>query len=403
MNIISGENRRSQTSTIYRFILAIFLFGVFISCVYHPMTAQAHAYSASYTQITMDQNKTEVVFSIDTLSIIELNDGIDKNKDWVLQQSEIDKEKHHIEELLTEGIALDKDNNEQTPELEKMKIVKKSNKIFLSIYLKYPGFSPGETISFNDGFYANDPTTNYVNLISANYKGETSEAALQGDNRTWTMLLTEVQQEQQSDSGQTAQPDQNQQHQPPAPHVQPTTSTWFSFFKLGMMHILTGYDHLLFLLALLLRKQTFKQYAAIVTSFTIAHSITLSLSVLGLVSIPSRFVEATIAFSICYVALENIFRIKIHHRWTITFIFGLIHGLGFASLLREMAISKSHLVVALINFNLGIEAVQLTIVLLLLPLLTYMFKLKASPKIVKFGSMVIVLLGAIWLIQRIFF
>ncbi|WP_231510877.1 HupE/UreJ family protein [Bacillus sp. UNC438CL73TsuS30] len=402
MNVFPVKIRRGQTSTIYRFSLAIFLFGVFISSVYHPLTAQAHAYSASYTQITMDQNKTEVVFSIDTLSIMELIEGIDKNKDWVLQQSEIDQEKHHIEELLTEGIALDKDNKEQTPELEKMKIVKKSNKIFLSIYLKYPDFSPGETISFNDGFYANDPTTNYVNLISANYNGETSEAALQGDNRTWTMLLTEVQQEQQSDSGQSVQPDQNQQQQPPAPHVQTTTSTWFSFFKLGMMHILTGYDHLLFLLALLFRKQTFKQYAAIVTSFTLAHSITLTLSVLGVVTLPSRFVEAAIAFSICYVAAENIFRKEIRHRWTITFLFGLIHGLGFATLLREMAIPKKDLAVALVNFNLGIEAVQLSIVLLLLPLLTYMFKQKVSGKIVRYGSVAIVILGAIWLVQRLF-
>ncbi|MDR6998881.1 HupE/UreJ family protein [Neobacillus niacini] len=401
MNIFSGENRLDQTSTIYRFFLPIFIFGLFISSVYQPLTAEAHAYSASYTQITMDQNKTEVVFSIDTLSIIELIEGIDRNKDWVLQQSEIDQEKHHIEELLTEGMALDKDNKEQTPELEKMKIVKKSNKIFLSIFLKYPVFSPGETISFNDGFYANDPATNYVNLISANYQGETSEAALQGDNRTWTMLLTEVQQEQQSDNGQTVS-DQYQKKTPPEAHVQSTTSTWFSFFKLGMMHILTGYDHLLFLLALLLRKQTFKQYAAIVTSFTIAHSITLTLSVLGLVTLPSRFVEATIAFSICYVTVENIFRKEIRHRWSITFLFGLIHGLGFATLIREMAIPKKDLAVALVNFNLGIEAVQLTIVLLLLPLLTYMFKQKISGKMVQYGSIVIAVLGAIWLIQRLF-
>lgn len=168
------------------------------------------------------------------------------------------------------------------------------------------------------------------------------------------------------------------------------------------MHILTGYDHLLFQLALLLRKQTFKQYAAIVTSFTIAHSITLTLSVLGLVTLPSRFVEATIAFSICYVAVENIFRKKIRHRWTITFLFGLIHGLGFATLLREMAIPMKDLAVALVNFNLGIEAVQLTIVLLLLPLLTYMFKQKISGKMVQYGSIVIAVLSAIWLIQRLF-
>ena len=114
-----------------------------------------------------------------------------------------------------------------------------------------------------------------------------------------------------------------------------SVSSWTSFLKLGMLHILTGYDHLLFLLALLVWKQSFKQYAAIVTSFTIAHSITISLAVLGIVDLPSRFVEAVIAFSICYVAAENLFRKEIRHRWGLTFLFGLIHGLGFAEHLER--------------------------------------------------------------------
>lgn len=252
--------------------------------------------------------------------------------------------------------------------------------------MNFPAFSPGETISFNDGFYANDSATNYVDLISASYGGETSENALQGNDRVWTMLLTEVQKEQGATDGQIVTPDANQEKVAPTSPVKTNTaSPGFSFFKLGTLHILTGYDHLLFLLALLLRKQTFKQYAAIVTSFTIAHCITLSLAVLGVITIPSRFVEATIAFSICYVALENIFRKEVKHRWSITFIFGLIHGLGFASILREMAIPKSHLAVALVNFNLGIEAVQLSIVLLLLPLLTFIQRQKTYGKVVKIG------------------
>lgn len=169
-----------------------------------------------------------------------------------------------------------------------------------------------------------------------------------------------------------------------------------------MLHILTGYDHLLFLLALLLRKQTFKQYAAIITSFTIAHSITISLAVLGIITLPSRFVESVIAFSIVYVALENIFRKEIRHRWGLTFLFGLIHGLGFANILREMNIPKSDLAVALVNFNIGIEVVQLALVLLILPLLTYMFKLKSSKIIIKIGSTIVAALGAFWLIERLF-
>ncbi|HYK75268.1 MAG TPA: HupE/UreJ family protein [Pseudoneobacillus sp.] len=402
-----GRFRRSPASSIYKCLIVMFLILSLVGSISFPRTAQAHAYSASYTQITMDNQKTELVFSIDTLSILELLPKIDKNQNWVLEESEIKEEEHHLEELITEGLTLDKGNEEQTPEVEKMEIVKKENKIFLSTYMNFPAFSPGDTISFNDGFYANDTGTNYVNLISASFLGQASEGVLQGKERTWTILLTEVQQEQGSESGQAIQPnpdqqqpDQSQTNQPVKPS---STSSWFSFFKLGTLHILTGYDHLLFLIALLLRKQTFKQYAAIVTAFTIAHSITLTLAVLGWITLPSRFVEATIAFSICYVALENIFKKEIRHRWGITFLFGLIHGLGFATILREMAIPKTHLAVALINFNLGIEFVQLLIVLLLLPILSYMFKLKSSGKIVKYGSFVITGLGAIWLVERIFF
>ncbi|MFB5195070.1 HupE/UreJ family protein [Neobacillus sp. KR4-4] len=380
----------------------VFLSILLITFISFPIFANAHAYSASYTKITMDEKKTEIVFTLDTLSLIELLPDIDLNKNWVLEKSEVKKEQHHIEELITEGLTLDKNNKEVTPKVETMKLVKKENKEFLSTTMTFPAFSAGDTIVYNDGFYFNDTGTNYVDLISASFMGQTSEAVLQGKERTWTILLTEVQQEQGQD--QTTQPapgTEQDQAKAAAPEPQTTTSSWFSFFKLGMLHIITGYDHLLFLFALLLRKQTLKQYISIVTSFTLAHSITLSLAVLGWITLPSRFVEATIAFSICYVAIENIFRKEIRHRWGITFLFGLIHGLGFASILKEMEIAKSHLAVALVNFNLGIEAVQLAIVLLLLPLLTYIFRLKISRRFVQIGSSIIFILGAIWLVERI--
>jgi hydrogenase/urease accessory protein HupE len=169
-----------------------------------------------------------------------------------------------------------------------------------------------------------------------------------------------------------------------------------------MLHILTGYDHLLFLLALLLRKQTFKQYAAIITSFTIAHSITICLAVLGIVNLPSRFIEASIAFSICYVAAENLFRKEINYRWGLTFIFGLIHGLGFANILKEMNIPKSQLVSSLLSFNIGIEVVQLLLVILFLPLLTFFQRLPYSKTIVQIGSIIIILLGGFWFLERVF-
>jgi hydrogenase/urease accessory protein HupE len=381
-------------------ILAI----LFILSTLFPSLAHAHAYSASYTDIKMDPEKTEFVFSIDTLSIIELIEDIDKNKNNELEKSEMKAENHELEELVHHHLTLDLNNRQQEPTLEKMVLEKKEDKKFLTYYLTFPAFSAGDTLSLNDGLYVNDPATNYVNLISFEFAGTTGQAILQGKERTWTILLTEAQEEQPQD-GQTAQPDRSSEQENQsevAPSEETSSSGWFSFFKLGMLHILTGYDHLLFLLALLLRKQTFKQYTAIITSFTIAHSITISLAVLGIITLPSRFVEAVIAFSIVYVALENIFRKEINHRWGVTFLFGLIHGLGFANILKEMNIPKADLAVALVNFNIGIEVVQLALVLLVLPLLTYMFKLKSSGLIIKAGSIIVAALGAFWLIERLF-
>ena len=170
-----------------------------------------------------------------------------------------------------------------------------------------------------------------------------------------------------------------------------------------MEHILTGYDHLLFLLALLIRKQQVKQYISVITAFTIAHTITLTLTVLGILTIPSFIVEPAIAISICYVALENIFRKKISWRWVITFLFGLIHGMGFADLLKEMNIPWSHLALSLISFNIGIEVVQLAIVLLIIPVLIRLFRFEKYPLYVKYTSSVIFIVGAIWFLQRVIY
>ncbi|MGG3560210.1 HupE/UreJ family protein [Neobacillus rhizosphaerae] len=375
---------------LYKNIILSFLILIILA----PKTTYAHALSAAFTNINFSSKQTELIYSIDSLSVIE-GIGGDKNNDGMLSEQELKGITLRVEEWIDDGVVLEVNGKQQAGELKSLKLEQKADKQMLTFHFKYPSYSVGQTVKLLDGiFYEGRNFDSYNNFLAVNFKGQVSEAILNGKNREWAMLLAEPQQQQSDD--QSASSDTKKQAETKE------TSSWFSFFKLGMLHILTGYDHLLFLIALLLRKQTFKQYAAIVTSFTIAHSITLSLAVLGWITLPSRFVEAVIAFSICYVALENIFRKEIKHRWSITFMFGLIHGLGFASILKEMAIPKSHLAVALINFNLGIEAVQLLIVLLLLPLLMFIQKKKLHGKVVQIGSIIITLLGAFWLIERIF-
>lgn len=191
-----------------------------------------------------------------------------------------------------------------------------------------------------------------------------------------------------------------------APPVPQKRRSFSEFFVLGIEHILTGYDHLLFLFALLIVCDSFKSIAKIVTCFTLAHSLTLALATLNIVQIPSRIIEPTIAASIVYVGLENIAR---HGhpkgRWLLTFAFGLVHGFGFASVLREMEIAKAgSVVVPLVSFNLGVETGQIAVAAIVLPLIWHLRKRPSfTPRWVPACSVLVAAAGAYWFIERVWF
>ena len=174
------------------------------------------------------------------------------------------------------------------------------------------------------------------------------------------------------------------------------------FLLLGIEHILTGYDHIAFLLALIVIGLSIREVLKIITAFTIAHSITLLLAALEIVKLNSRLVESVIAFSICYVALENLFKKKVNYRWLIAGGFGLIHGFGFASALQELIVGKSNLLLTVVSFNMGVEVGQLMIFFVMLPIL-YLLKKQFDSRIITAGtSVAIFMLGFAWLIERIF-
>jgi hydrogenase/urease accessory protein HupE len=176
-----------------------------------------------------------------------------------------------------------------------------------------------------------------------------------------------------------------------------------SFFPLGIEHILTGYDHLLFLLALMLRGGGLWSLLKIITAFTIAHSITLALAALDVVVLPGALVESVIALSIAYVALENLLpRYAVSRRWAVSFLFGLVHGFGFSSVLREIGLPKENLLLSLLNFNLGVEAGQLTVVLLVVPVLMRIRSKSWEPPMVATISGIILAVGLVLFVDRAF-
>lgn len=197
-------------------------------------------------------------------------------------------------------------------------------------------------------------------------------------------------------------------------------SSWSAFdeyLRAGVWHIWSGIDHLLFLLSLLLpavlvRRQhrweavpiaapAFLSIVKVVTAFTLAHSITLSLAAFDVIRLPSRLTESVIAASIIVAALNNVFPRVTQGRWRIAFAFGLLHGFGFASVLAEMGLPKGARLISLVAFNLGVEAGQLAVVLAIMPLAYF---LRATPfyrrGVMPWGSSAIACLALFWFVQR---
>ena len=144
-----------------------------------------------------------------------------------------------------------------------------------------------------------------------------------------------------------------------------------SFFALGIEHILTGYDHLLFLFALMIGGGSAWSLVKIVTAFTLAHSVTLTAAALDLIVLPGRIVESAIALSIAYVALENLFLLErlTSKRWLVALVFGLVHGFGFSAVLKELGLPPDGLAWSLLLFNLGVEAGQAGVIVAAIPFL----------------------------------
>ena len=187
----------------------------------------------------------------------------------------------------------------------------------------------------------------------------------------------------------------------------------------GVWHIWIGYDHILFLLSLLLPavlawraarwqpaanfRDAFVDVLKIVTAFTLAHSITLSLATLGVISLPSRWVESAIAASVVLAALNNLWPLFHGRRWVMAFAFGLIHGFGFASVLADLGLPQGTLALALVGFNVGVELGQLAIVAAFLPLAFMLRDTRFYQRgVFVGGSTAIAVLAALWFAERAF-
>ncbi len=200
---------------------------------------------------------------------------------------------------------------------------------------------------------------------------------------------------------------------PRFPGAKPTLS---GFFVAGFQHVLTGYDHLAFVLGLVLVLTSVVQLAWTITAFTLAHTLTVGVSAAGLWVPPPSVIEPLIAASILYVGLENLFELyqkyrgveipaarSFRRRWPVALVFGLVHGFGFAYMLREIGLPQGEFLVSLLAFNVGVETGQLAVVTLPLVMLYFVVQRRSLYlPLAAAGSAAVSLVGAYWLVERLF-
>ncbi|MEO0533419.1 MAG: HupE/UreJ family protein [Cyanobacteria bacterium P01_A01_bin.123] len=338
--------------------------------LYHPIVS-AHWADLVVADILVEETSAQMTLTLPT-SLVGFADA---DGDQHISFAEFEAHESALEALFRDRIALTQDD-ESTVEFTVKPVAVESvastetptaHSLFL---LQYRWSTPIESLSIRYDLFPEG--TAKPQCLATIYQGDTARSIIFTPQKT-TFTLT---------------------------NQQPWTQQFMSFLKLGVEHIFTGYDHILFLIALLLPGGTLVTLLKIVTAFTVAHSLTLSLAVFNLVTLPSTLVESIIALSIVYVAAENLWRQQFAHRWWLTFAFGLIHGLGFANILRDLTGAQSNLILSLASFNLGVELGQVAIVLIVFLGLRVLQKHTWVVPLRRSVSLAMILVGVVWFAER---
>lgn len=343
--------------------------------------ALAHDPGLSNVDVKIESNRLTALLVYNYVDI-EGAVMVDKDMDRTITPEEFNAAKLQLEELARNAIIVNVDGAVVQPSEAQVRIAKAEDGRDTAYFsLTYPG-SPSSSLSVKSNLMDKLSRGHREYFRLTNGAGNTiAERLLDANNTTAEVAAGEL---------------------------SAALGRWHTFKQfliLGLEHILLGFDHLCFLLALLLVAATLGSVVKIVTSFTIAHSITLALAAFDKVTLSPSIVEPMIAISIVYIGLENIWRKgkDIEGRWLLTFAFGLIHGFGFAGVLKELNIGAggSGIAVPLLSFNVGVELGQLAVAALVWPLLQWLRNRPAlTNKLVPVGSLLVAIAGGYWLVER---
>jgi len=373
----SRRLRRFRTST-----REMFFRGILILLLTLAVSAFAHNPDTSYCRITITPHEVGFKFSYD-LNTLRRITAIDTNGDRLVSRAELEAAAPIIQRFIRQRVYLDL--NERAADFAEAQPPAWPENVgdaipeadygvrLLGFTFRNPVLSAPEDVALTFDFFEQLGAAHTI-LGAFVWQGHEDE-----------VIFTRFEPDYLYDTGYRA----------------PVFDQASQYFRLGVKHIFLGYDHIAFLLALLFVKR-FVDLIKVITAFTAAHTLTLALAVLQIVIMPPRLVEIGIAVTIMYVAAENLWVKSTRHRWMLTFGFGLVHGFGFANVLRQLGLPSGGLARSLVSFNLGVEAGQIVIVGSLWPVLWWISRQSWSARFRIGLSMIIFLFGAAWFVERTF-
>ncbi len=415
LHSISVAERQPRTigdgRAVVAFTLAAFFLGLFLVC----SSACAHNVETSYARVRIFNDRLEIRLTLDIFTLQRIVPDLDENRDSALSREELRRATPAIQKFLRTHVGIEV--NEAASDLGAAKdpfwpldapdpipaAAWHTNEALVSFGFDKPLASPPKSVALLFGIFGTLGDRHSV-LGVFEYRGQGTEVVFTAAEPDYLFDVAYAS-PQAPAANPSAPPTKKTEPDAAARHATHRSnaddSPVWSYFKRGIGHILTGFDHLCFLLALLVVSRL-RPLVTIITSFTVAHSITLLLAAFEVVKIRQDRIECAVALTIMYVGCENLWRTKFAHRWMLTFFFGLIHGFSFANNLNPQELPPDQKAKCLLVFNLGVEAGQLAIVLVLLPVSLALAKWKHGPGAKIAISIVVALLGLAWFLDRSF-
>ena len=355
-------------------------------------SARAHRLSDGYLTLSAANQRLEGRVEL-SLHDVEQVIGLDANANGEITWGELLARKAELLGYVQARFKTTLDGQPLLIEATDLQVHQRGDTGYASVGIRSQTWSAGEELAFDYGLlFDTDPF--HLGLLKLELAGSTRTGLFNSNHRSLSFSL--------SDDGASV-----------------SAHGFVAFIREGVWHIWIGFDHILFLVALLLPavftvdgrgwkpttafRPALINVLKVVTAFTVAHSITLSLAVLGVVELPSRLVESTIAASVVVAAANNLKPFFRDRGWIVAFVFGLIHGFGFAGVLGELDLPAKSLATGLVGFNVGVELGQLAIVALFLPAAFALRSTFAYRRVaVQFGSAAICVVAGLWCMERIF-